>query len=76
MGYWNTYDKECHWCGKNFRSKNPKAKYCPGGKCKQAHYRAYKKYVTAHVRTCSTNRNADKKRKKKKLLTKRRKPMK
>jgi len=74
MGYFN-YPKQCHWCGKEFWAENPKQRHCPGGRCKQAHYRAYKKYVTAQARTCSDKRNAHKKRKKKKLLTKRRKPM-
>lgn len=65
------YPKECQWCSVEFRPENSKQKHCCTNH-KQAHYRAYKKYVTIQARTCSAKRNADKKRKKKKNLTKRR----
>lgn len=41
------YSYYCRWDQKQFRSKKPlpKGGFC-SGVCKQAHYRAYKKYVT------------------------------
>lgn len=40
--------KHCRWCGTSYRAKKPVAKdgFCTS-KHKQAHYRAYKAYVTA-----------------------------
>lgn len=70
MYYLDYLKQQCHWCGVEFQPKNPKQKHCCN-KHKQAHHRAYKKYVTVQARTCSNKRNAVKKRKKKKLLTKR-----
>ena len=40
--------KHCRWCGKPYMAVKPVGKdgfHLP--RCKQAHYRAYKKYVTA-----------------------------
>lgn len=54
------YDKHCRWCQKAYHAHKPVDRdgFCCG-KCKQAHYRAYKKYVTgfsAGVATGSTRR--------------------
>ncbi|GAI71348.1 unnamed protein product [marine sediment metagenome] len=40
--------RHCRWCGEPYRASRPIGRdgFCTG-KCKQAHYRAYKKYVTA-----------------------------
>lgn len=32
-------EKICNNCGKKFKASSPKAKFCPGGACKQAYYR-------------------------------------
>jgi len=39
--------KYCRWCGKGYKGTKPNDRdgFCCA-KCKQAHYRAYKKYVT------------------------------
>lgn len=42
-----TDEKHCRWCSKSYMAKIPF--YRDGfdsNKCRQAHYRAYKKYVT------------------------------
>jgi len=41
------YDKHCRWCGKQYHAHKPHDRdgFCKTA-CKQAHYRAYKKYVT------------------------------
>lgn len=41
------YDLICHWCSKVYKAKKGRlqARFCCKA-CKQAHYRAYKKYVT------------------------------
>lgn len=42
------YDKHCRWCGKAYQAAKPHDRDGFDTKtCKQAHYRAYKKYVTA-----------------------------
>jgi len=49
------YFKYCRWCGNRYKAK--KASEKPGfctNVCKQAHYRAYKKYVT-HKRDRNSN---------------------
>ncbi len=49
MSYSNLDDyKHCRWCGKRYYAHHPVGRDgfdLPA--CKQAHYRAYKKYVTA-----------------------------
>lgn len=35
----------CEYCGSSFEATRWDAKYCPGGKCKAAAYRAKKKYA-------------------------------
>lgn len=42
-----TRAKICHWCGKTYNAQigYHRRRFC-GSLCKQAHYRAYKKYVT------------------------------
>ena len=42
--------KYCRWCGRKYEASKPIGRdgFC-SPPCKQAHYRAYKKYVTAHV---------------------------
>ena len=50
MGKWSDYCKDrkhCRWCGKQYKAHIPKDRdgFC-GPTCKQAHYRAYKAYVT------------------------------
>lgn len=44
---WNR-EKHCRWCSKLYISAKPPDRdgFC-GKVCKQAHYRAYKNYVTA-----------------------------
>ena len=47
-GYGWVHTKHCRWCGLGYRAIRPRGRdgfCCPA--CKQAHYRAYKKYVTA-----------------------------
>jgi len=58
------YPKFCRWCGVKFRPTNPKQNHC-SIKHKQAHHRAYKKYVTVVAGRISDKRNAKKRRKKK-----------
>lgn len=43
----NKVKKHCRWCGKAYQASQPVGKdgFC-SSLCKQAHYRAYKKYVT------------------------------
>ena len=40
-------DKHCRWCGTSYNAAKPHDRdgFCCA-KCKQAHYRAYKAYVT------------------------------
>lgn len=48
MSKWYTkYVHYCHWCGKQYAAKKDRlqARFCCKAH-KQAHYRAYKKYVT------------------------------
>lgn len=43
-------NKHCRWCGKAYVAHKPAGKdgfHSPA--CKQAHYRAYRKYVTANT---------------------------
>ena len=60
----------CRWCGAiTERQRTERDGFCPGGKCKQAHYRARKKYkpnVTIEntgQRSRSPNSNAKRPRK-------------
>jgi len=48
MRQWQLTDqKHCRWCGKAYTATKPKGKDGFDTKaCKQAHYRAFKKYVT------------------------------
>lgn len=40
--------KHCRWCGQTYKAKKPTDRDgFDKPRCKQAHYRAYKKYVTA-----------------------------
>lgn len=43
--------KHCRWCGNAYNANRPYNRdgFCKTA-CKQAHYRAYKKYVTATAR--------------------------
>lgn len=45
--WWYKFEIVCHWCAKVYEAKKGKrqARFC-SPKCKQAHHRAYKKYVT------------------------------
>lgn len=45
------YTKHCRWCGKAYEATKPPDRdgFCSKA-CKQAHYRAYKSYVTASLR--------------------------
>jgi len=58
----------CRWCGKEYQPHGYTFKdgFCLDS-CKQAHYRAYNKYVTDRASRISTVRNANKKRSKKKI---------
>lgn len=42
-----SWEYHCRWCQTPFRSRKrlPKGGFC-SSRCKQAHYRAYKNYVT------------------------------
>jgi len=48
--HWSN-SKHCKWCGKGYEATKPAFGdgFCSGAH-KQAHYRAYKKYVTAAAR--------------------------
>lgn len=60
--------KHCRWCGKHYNAAQPHGKdgfCCPGHK--QAHHRAYRKYVTSktsNVDICRPDAVTRKKRKK------------
>ncbi|MBA7661582.1 hypothetical protein ES703_69602 [subsurface metagenome] len=43
----------CHWCGKHFMAKRGRleVRFC-SAKCKMAHHRAYKRYVTRTAGSC------------------------
>ncbi len=47
MWYGDRSSRHCRWCGKAYSATRPIGKdgFCTSGH-KQAHYRAYKKYVT------------------------------
>lgn len=49
------YQTVCRWCGRPYTAKFPVTKpgFCRNA-CKQAHYRAYKKYVTARRAAASS----------------------
>jgi len=48
----NKYYHHCRWCGIPYKSIKPcKQDGFHSKACKQAHYRAYKKYVTGRPRT-------------------------
>lgn len=54
---WRNVDsiKHCRWCGKSYVAVKPVGKDGFHSKaCKQAHYRAYKNYVTAKRQARST----------------------
>lgn len=55
--------KHCRWCGKQYYGKQPVGKdgFC-SGRHKQAHYRAYKKYVTSEASMRKDRRSDRKKR--------------
>ncbi|GAH69225.1 unnamed protein product, partial [marine sediment metagenome] len=47
MWFGDKHYRHCRWCGQCYNATRPIGRdgfCCP--KCKQAHYRAYKKYVT------------------------------
>jgi len=48
FSYHSHLTKHCRWCGKPYSAKKPVDRdgFCKAA-CKQAHYRAYKNYVTA-----------------------------
>lgn len=57
------YPKYCRWCGNQYKGTKPVGKdgFCRDA-CKQAHYRAYKKYVTAETSRKKVPRSDRKKR--------------
>lgn len=48
MWYGDRSSRHCRWCGNQYHASRPIGKdgFCKSA-CKQAHHRAYKKYVTA-----------------------------
>jgi len=46
MRWYSQTDHRCRWCGSRYRSKKAQSwdGFC-SNVCKQAHYRAYKKYA-------------------------------
>lgn len=50
--------KHCRWCGKGYYAKKPidRDGFCCKA-CKQAHYRAYKKWVTARRAAAGTSKD-------------------
>lgn len=46
--WWYEHEIVCHWCGIHYKAKKGRLQARFHSKaCKQAHYRAYNKYVTA-----------------------------
>jgi len=47
MRYFRYNSKHCRWCGNEYKANKPTGRdgFCCGI-CKQAHWRAFKKYVT------------------------------
>ena len=49
-GFYFDFEVICHWCGKHFKAKRSRleVRFC-SARCKMAHHRAYKKYVTGQA---------------------------
>ncbi|MCK5607236.1 hypothetical protein KAR91_35460 [Candidatus Pacearchaeota archaeon] len=61
MAYWAyATTRHCRWCGIEYKATRPIGRdgFCSAA-CKQAHYRAYKKWVTA--KCLAATRPADRK---------------
>ena len=51
----------CRWCGATTpNGKTERDGFCPGGKCKQAHHRAFKKYRQGVIRALERRSTAGK----------------